>query len=40
MITDTLSPDTLETSHPFVFCMLTYGIFSPYGNKIQKGGSN
>ena len=36
MITDALSPDTLETSHPFVFCMLTYGIFSPYGNKIQK----
>ena len=36
MITDALSPDTLETSHPFVFCMVTYGIFSPYGNKIQK----
>jgi hypothetical protein len=36
MITDALSPDTLETSHPFVFCMLAYGIFSPYGNKIQK----
>ena len=28
MITDALSPDTLETSYPFVFCMVTYGIFT------------
>ena len=38
MITDALSPDTLETSHPFVFCMLTYGTH--YGNRFKKGGSN
>lgn len=35
MITDAFNPDTLETSYPFVFCILAYGIFSPYGNKIQ-----